>query len=64
VVFFLGVFFKRLNARGSLAALGVGFLLGPFRLAVDTPLKLGPTGFEGGYAEGSFLWIVNNTFFE
>jgi SSS family solute:Na+ symporter len=64
VVFFFGVFFKRLNANGCLAALTVGFAMGLFRLAVDTPVKLGLAGFEGGYAEGSFLWIVNHTFFQ
>ncbi|HDT13527.1 MAG TPA: Na+/glucose cotransporter [Candidatus Aminicenantes bacterium] len=61
VVFFFGVFMKRLNAKGCLAALGTGFALGLFRLAVDTPVKLG-TGFS--YAEGSFLWVVNNIFFQ
>ncbi len=61
VVFFLGVFWKRLNGAGCLAALIVGFLLGLFRLAVDTPVKL-IDGFK--YTEGSFLWIVNNTFFQ
>lgn len=61
VVFFLGVFNKRLNAKGSLAALLTGFALGLFRLAVDTPVKL----FENfTYSEGSFLWIVNNIFFQ
>jgi len=61
VVFFFGIFMKRLNAKGCLAALGTGFALGLFRLAVDTPVKL----IEGfSYAEGSFLWIVNNTFFQ
>lgn len=60
VVFFLGVFNKRLNAKGCLAALGVGFLLGLFRLAVDTPVKL----MDFTYEEGSFLWIVNNTYFQ
>ena len=63
-VFFLGVFFKRLNAKGALAALGVGFLMGLFRLAVDTPVTLGMAGYEGGYAEGSLLWIVNNIYFQ
>ncbi|MGD2068280.1 MAG: sodium:solute symporter [Gemmatimonadota bacterium] len=63
-VFFLGVFMKRLNARGCLAALLVGFALGVFRLAVDTPVALGLAGFESGYAEGSFLWIVNNVYFQ
>jgi SSS family solute:Na+ symporter len=61
VVFFLGVFFKRLNAKGCLWALIVGFAMGLFRLAVDTPVKL-ISGFQ--YAEGSFLWIVNHTFFQ
>ncbi len=64
VVFFLGVFFKRLNAQGALTALIVGFLLGIFRLAVDTPVKLGLAGYENGYVEGSFFWIVNNMFFQ
>jgi SSS family solute:Na+ symporter len=63
-VFFLGVLFKRLNAKGALAALGVGFLMGLFRLGVDTPVTLGMAGYEGGYAEGSFLWIVNNIYFQ
>jgi len=61
VVFFLGVFYKRLNAKGCLWALITGFVLGIFRLAVDTPVKL-MQGFQ--YPEGSFLWIVNNIFFQ
>ncbi|MBN1852790.1 MAG: sodium:solute symporter [Pirellulales bacterium] len=70
VVFFLGVFFKRLNGAGCLAALIVGFVLGVFRLIVDTPVKLATSGFDvfaaykDGYAEGSFLWIVNNIYFQ
>ena len=64
VVFFLGVFNKRLNSKGCLAALVIGFLLGMFRLAVDTPVQLGLPGFEHGYSHGSFLWIVNNVFFQ
>jgi SSS family solute:Na+ symporter len=63
VVFFFGVFNKRLNAKGCLAALVVGFIMGVFRLAVDTPVSLGLAGFEG-YAEGSFFWIVNNIYFQ
>jgi len=63
-VFFLGVFWKRMNAKGALSALITGFVLGAFRLAVDTPVSLGRGGFEGGYAEGSFLWIVNNIYFQ
>jgi len=61
VAFFLGVFIKRMNAKGCLWALVTGFILGVFRLAVDTPVKLIP-GFQ--YPEGSFLWIVNNMFFQ
>jgi SSS family solute:Na+ symporter len=61
VVFFLGVFYKRLNAKGCLWALITGFILGLFRLAVDTPVKM-IGGFQ--YTEGSFLWIVNNIFFQ
>jgi solute:Na+ symporter, SSS family len=63
-VFFLGVFWKRLNARGALAALVTGFVLGTFRLAVDTPVSLRLGGFEGGYSEGTFLWIVNHIYFQ
>ena len=64
VVFFLGVFWKRLNGPGCMAALLVGFLMGLFRLAVDTPITLGLESFKGGYTEGSFLWIVNNIYFQ
>ena len=60
VVFFLGVFYKRLNAKGCLWALITGFALGIARLAVDTPVKMIP-GFQ--YPEGSLLWIINNIFF-
>ncbi|MEO5821873.1 MAG: sodium:solute symporter [Vicinamibacteraceae bacterium] len=63
-VFFLGVFMKRLNGPGALAALVVGFVMGIFRLAVDTPVSLGIIGYEAGYREGTFLWIVNNIYFQ
>jgi len=63
-VFFLGVFMKRLNAAGCLAALVAGFALGLLRLAVDTPVTLGVAGYEDGYAPGSLLWIVNNVYFQ
>lgn len=61
VVFFFGIFMKRLNAKGCLASLIVGFGMGLFRLAVDTPVKLMQ---NFSYEPGSFLWIVNNTFFQ
>ncbi len=69
VVFFLGVFWKRLNGPGCLAALIVGFLMGAFRLAVDTPVKLKLFGVDDKgaaveYTKGSFLWIVNNIYFQ
>jgi SSS family solute:Na+ symporter len=61
VVFFLGVFWKRLNGPGCLAALIVGFIMGIFRLAVDTPITL---KLMEGHPEGSFLWIVNHIYFQ
>lgn len=61
VVFFFGVFMKRLNAKGCLAALVTGFIMGLFRLAVDTPVKLIESF---NYDQGSFLWVVNNIFFQ
>jgi SSS family solute:Na+ symporter len=63
-VFFFGVFFKRLNAAGALWAMIIGFALGIFRMAVDTPVTLGLAGFENGYTPGSFLWIVNMIYFQ
>jgi len=63
-VFFLGVFMTRVNAAGCLSALLVGFALAIFRLAVDTPVSLGLAGFQDGYQPGSFLWIVNNIYFQ
>ena len=62
-MFFFGVFSKRLNAKGCLSALIVGFMLGMFRLAVDTPVSLKMPVSRAGYAEGTFLWIVNNIYF-
>jgi len=61
VVFFLGVFFKRMNAMGALWAMIVGFAMGIFRMLVDTPVSL---GLQGGYPQGSFLWIINNVNFQ
>ncbi len=61
VVFFFGVFFKRLNAKGSLYAMLTGFGMGIIRLAIDTPVKM----IEGfAYEQGSLLWIINNIFFQ
>lgn len=62
-VFFLGIFWKRLNGPGALSALIVGGLMGLFRLGIDTPVKF-VDSLKGGYAHGSFLWIMNNMFFQ
>jgi solute:Na+ symporter, SSS family len=61
VVFFFGVFWKRLNAAGCLWAMIIGFIVGVFRMLVDTPCTLNPA-FH--YPEGSFFWIVNNINFQ
>jgi solute:Na+ symporter, SSS family len=61
VVFFFGVFWKRLNAAGCLWSMVIGFLVGLFRMLVDTPCTLNP---NFHYAEGSFFWIVNNINFQ
>lgn len=64
VVFFMGVAFKRLTAQGCFWAMAVGFLMGAFRMIVDTPITLGLKGYEDGYTPGSFLWVVNNIYFQ
>ena len=64
VVFFLGVFFKRMNSKGALWAMVVGFALGIFRMLVDTPVALGLNGLQNGYPQGSFLWVINNIYFQ
>ncbi|MBN2279602.1 MAG: sodium:solute symporter [Candidatus Marinimicrobia bacterium] len=61
VVFFMGVFWKRMNAKGAMATLITGFAMGLFRLAVDTPVKL-LNAYE--YTKGSFFWVINNIFFQ
>ena len=61
VVFFFGVFWKRLNAQGCLWAMVIGFIVGLFRMLVDTPSTLNP---DFHYREGSFFWIVNNINFQ
>jgi SSS family solute:Na+ symporter len=61
VVFFFGVFWKRLNADGAFWAMMVGFVVGIFRMLVDTPVALSK---NFHYTEGSFLWIINNINFQ
>jgi SSS family solute:Na+ symporter len=61
VVFFFGVFWKRLNAQGCLWAMIIGFIIGIFRMVVDTPVTL-IKGYQ--YPEGSLFWIVSNINFQ
>jgi SSS family solute:Na+ symporter len=62
VVFFFGIFWKRLNAAGCYWAMVVGFLMGLFRLGVDTLPKYYKD--PNYFAEGSFFWIVNKIYFQ
>ncbi|QDT69208.1 Sodium/glucose cotransporter [Planctomycetes bacterium MalM25] len=62
VAFFLGIFWKRANAAGCLAALLVGCALGLFRLGIDTAPKVAPETFD--YAPGGFLWICSKIYFQ
>jgi solute:Na+ symporter, SSS family len=39
-------------------------VLGIFRMLVDTPVTMKLAGFEDGYTPGTFLWIVNNIYFQ
>jgi solute:Na+ symporter, SSS family len=68
VVFFFGVFFKRLNAKGCLWAMMVGFLVGVLRMLIDTPVTLGlakfPAAIQRLYVPGSAFWIINNINFQ
>jgi solute:Na+ symporter, SSS family len=65
VVFFLGVFMKRLNSQGCLAALDCRvscWVCSDWRWTRRSRWEW--PGLKNGYAEGSFLWIVNNTYFQ
>jgi SSS family solute:Na+ symporter len=42
----------------------VGFALGLARMFLDTPVTMKLPGFENGYTEGSFLWIINSIPFQ
>ncbi|MGE5293385.1 MAG: sodium:solute symporter family transporter, partial [Solirubrobacterales bacterium] len=64
VVFFFGVFWKRLNAKGCFWSIVVGFTLGLFRMLVDTPVTMKLEGYANGYTPGSFWWIINNINFQ
>jgi SSS family solute:Na+ symporter len=56
-VFFLGVFYKRVNAYGCMTGLIAGFILGMSRLVVEIMNGLSP------FAEGTFLhWFATTSF--
>jgi SSS family solute:Na+ symporter len=55
-VFLLGIFIKRINSQGALAALGTGFVLGIARLSLEmTKSKLDIDGLLYSYADINFL---------
>jgi len=60
VVFFFGVFWKRLNAKGCFWSMVVGFAIGLFRMFVDTPVSM----YHREYPKDSFLWILNHINFQ
>src|SRR5580700_3116339 len=64
VVFFIGVFWRRANAQGCFWSLMTGFVLGAMRMLIDTPVSLQMQSAAGGYAHGSFLWVINNINFQ
>ena len=55
-------FLETTQRARCLAALIVGFAMGIFRLAVDTPRQ--SLRRSSRYAEGSFFWIVNKIYFQ
>jgi SSS family solute:Na+ symporter len=62
VVFYFGVFWKRLNASGCLWAMIIGFILGLFRMGIDTVVTMGVV--KGGFEPGSWMWIINHVNFQ
>jgi len=64
VVFFMGVFWRRANAQGCFWSLIAGFALGGLRMLIDTPVALQMQSSAGGYAPGSFLWVMNHINFQ
>jgi SSS family solute:Na+ symporter len=65
VVFFFGVFWKRLNAKGCFWSMVVGFVIGLARMIIDTPVAM--TNGDAKpflYTPNSLLWIINNINFQ
>jgi SSS family solute:Na+ symporter len=64
-VFLLGLFCKRINARGALWGLSLGFVLGMFKLTVQTLAGaglLGETGFLASVGSLNFLYASGGLF--
>ena len=60
-VFFLGVFYKRVNAYGCMAGLVAGFTLGMLRLAAQVTYEFGLA--PGFFTDGSLaLWFAKTPF--
>jgi SSS family solute:Na+ symporter len=65
VVFFFGVFWKRLNAQGCFWSMVVGFVIGLARMIIDTPVAMSAADAKPFlYPTNSFLWIINNINFQ
>jgi SSS family solute:Na+ symporter len=47
VIFLLGIFYKRINAKGAMATLYIGLAIGMFRLVLDTITTFKGTQFTG-----------------
>jgi SSS family solute:Na+ symporter len=65
VVFYFGIFWKRLNAQGCFWSMMTGFALGLARMIIDTPVAMtssNATPFV--YTKDSFLWIINTIPFQ
>ena len=58
-VFLLGIFWKRLNAKGAISTLVGGFLVGMFRLIMEVfKDDLSPSGFLYQFADVNFLYFA------
>lgn len=54
-VFLIGIFWRRVNSHGALAALGTGFVLGVSRLALELNRELVGSGWLGWFTHMNFL---------
>lgn len=56
-VFLLGVFYKRLNAKGAMAAMTVGFIIGALRIILELGRDSLGSGFLYSFATINFLYF-------